>query len=87
MRVLSAAPLISKFRNKQFARKRVRHSSIISTLSGMRKGKGEGTWYFWVAWRVCWTAETGVEGQEGEVADFPGVCFRQEGRVICLYKD
>ena len=53
----------------------------------MRKGKGEGTWFFWVAWRVGWTAETGVEGQEGEVADFPGVCFRQEGRVICLYKD
>jgi hypothetical protein len=39
MRVLSAAPLISKFRNRQFARKRVRHSSIISTLSAMGRGR------------------------------------------------
>jgi hypothetical protein len=42
MRVLSAAPLISKFRNRQFARKRVRHSSIISTLSAMGRGRERG---------------------------------------------
>jgi hypothetical protein len=36
MSVRSAGPLISKFRNRQFARKRARHSSTMSSLSAER---------------------------------------------------
>jgi hypothetical protein len=48
------------------------------------EGGGGETWFFGIAWRVGWAAETGVEGEKGYIADFPGVSFGEEGGVVGL---
>jgi hypothetical protein len=48
------------------------------------EGRGAETWFFGVAWRVGWAAETSVEGEEGYIANFPGVFFGEERGVVGL---
>lgn len=73
----------------QFARKRERHSSRISGLNQFKCPKegrrgGRETRFFGVAWRVRWASKTGVEWEKSYVANFSGICFSEEGRVVGL---
>jgi hypothetical protein len=67
----------------------VRHSSRMSAQKELSvecslEGEGGETWFFGVAWRVGWAAETSVEGEEGYIANFPGIFFGEERGVVGL---
>ena len=50
---------------------------MMSTVKRVRKGR-IGTWFFGVAWRVGWTAETGGEGKKGDISDFSHIFLAEE---------
>ena len=87
IRVRSAGPLISKFLNNEFARKRSKVSSIMSAWDGsavVTISTRDDCDALMLRTDGCWPPYPGSNGQNGGVADLPGVWFFIEGRVVGL---
>jgi hypothetical protein len=87
IRVRSAGPLISKFLNNEFARKRSRVSSIMSAWDGsavVTMSTRDDCDALMLRTDGCWPPYPGSNGQNGGVADLSGIWIFVEGGVVGL---